>query len=133
MEVLNLSGLAVTSDHYLVVGRIDPGGLLIFDLRGGGGPLALDWPADESFQPFDISAAADGGVWVLDRTASRLWRLDRFFRVIGATTSAVSPFVPAFTPLSSADSGICPLSAPITADLALPLAGVASAADRGAA
>jgi len=79
-DPLQLAGLAVTTDHYLVVGRVQPAGLLIFDLRGGGAPLMLDWPRRTAFAPFDLSAAADGGVWVLDRDARALWRLDRHFR-----------------------------------------------------
>ena len=123
-EPLHLSGLAVTVDHYLVVGRTQPSGLLIFDLRGGGGPLVLDWPASESFTPFDVSAAADGGVWVLDRAARRLWRLDRFFRVIGSGAPPGSPPPPSFTPLTATGEGICPPPPPITSELALTMTGV---------
>jgi phage tail-like protein len=128
-EPLHLSGLAVTADHYLLVGRAQPNGLLIFDLRGGGGPLVLDWPASEPFSPFDISAAADGGVWVLDREARRLWRLDRFFRVIGPGAAPAPPaHAPAFTPLPAPGEGICPPLSPITPELALTLTGVESPA-----
>lgn len=121
IEPLQLSGLAVTTDHYLIVGRTQPRGLLVFDLHGGGAPLALDWPAGVPFTPFDISAAADGGAWILDRDARQLWWLDRFFRVIAAGPAPAPSWTPAFTPLTNPADAICPPPAPITAELALPL------------
>jgi phage tail-like protein len=127
LEPLRLSGLAVTTEHYLVAGRSQPDGLLIFDLRGGGGPLMLDWPATEPLATFDISATADGGFWVLDRSARRLWRLDRFFRIVGAgaPAPASSPAAP-FTPLVQGEAPVCPPPSPIAAELALPLTAVDS-------
>ena len=84
-----LSGLAVTERHYLVVGTLEPSGLLIFDLHGGGPPVWLLWPETVPFAPFDLAATPDGGLWVLDRAASgdaaRLWRLDCDLRVVRAT------------------------------------------------
>jgi phage tail-like protein len=76
------SGLAVTDDQYLVVGTEDPGGLLIFDLLGGGAPQVVCWPAQISFRPFDIVPRPGGGVWILDRDNKRFWGLDRTLRVI---------------------------------------------------
>lgn len=78
---LALAGLAVTSDHYLVVGTRAPAGLLVFDLHAAGAPFELQWPADVPFDPFDIAPGAGGGVWILDRANRMLWRLDRHFRV----------------------------------------------------
>lgn len=85
---VTLSGLAVTQEHYLVAGVLEPAGLLIFDLFGGAAPLQLLWPATVKFVPFDIAAAADGGVFVLDRDNQRYWPLDRHFNVIGTTPAA---------------------------------------------
>jgi phage tail-like protein len=90
-EPIALSGLAVTTQHYLVAGTVDPPGLLLFDLQTGGEPRQLLWPAAAPFAPFDLSAANDGGVFVLDRQGRRVWRLDRTFAVVprhGAPPSA---------------------------------------------
>ena len=79
---LTFSGLAITEGQYLVVGVLDPAGLLIFDLLGGGPPVHSLWPAEVPFVPFDMSPAPGGGLWVLDRENKRYWSLDRFFNII---------------------------------------------------
>ena len=84
---LRFRGLAVTEDHYLVVGVLDPAGLLIFDLHAGGGPLQTIWPDETQFTPFDFAARPGGGVLILDRDpddaskGTRYWVLDRHFNV----------------------------------------------------
>lgn len=82
---LALRGLAATALHYLVVGTIDPAGILVFDLHRGGEPRQLLWPAGVPFEPFDIAASPSGGAFVLDRLRSQLWGLDQTFGVVSLT------------------------------------------------
>jgi phage tail-like protein len=90
-----LRGLAVTGHHYLVAGTLEPAGLLIFDLHAGGPPFQLAWPAAVPFAPLDLSPAPGHGVWVLSGDPgageSRLWRLDRWFRVCRAPSPGEAP------------------------------------------
>jgi phage tail-like protein len=77
--------LSITDHHYLVVGVLDPAGLLIFDLHGGGPPQQVAWPKSAPFAPFDMAPAPGGGLWIFDRDNRRLWALDRLFNVLGDT------------------------------------------------
>ena len=91
-----LRGLAVTTHQYLLVGTVEPAGLLIFDLPGGGPPEWLRWPEGLEFHPFDMTPTPDGGCVVLDRNtdddSARLWSFDRHFRLRPLTGSLdVSP------------------------------------------
>jgi phage tail-like protein len=87
-----LRGLAITEDHYLVVGTPEPAAVLIFDLYAGGSPRARLWPAKEprTFEPFALAAREGGGVWILDRERSVVWELDRRFELVSS-----GPLVPA--------------------------------------
>ncbi|MCU0490533.1 MAG: phage tail protein [Chloroflexaceae bacterium] len=77
-----LAGLAVTTQHYMVVGDLSQRGLLVFDLHGGGAPLLLRWPDTTPFAPWDIAPTPDGGVLLLDRTNQTYWALDAHFRLL---------------------------------------------------
>jgi phage tail-like protein len=92
---LELRGLTVTALNYLVVGTLDPGGLFVFDLHGGGAPERIDWPAEIAFAPFDMFPATDGGLWILDYGsmpgASRWWRLDRRLRPVSRAEVELDP------------------------------------------
>ena len=79
---LFLQGLAITADHHLVAGVLDPPGLLIFDLHAGGPPYQVCWPGGVAFEPFDMTPRSSGGVWVLDREHQRIWGFDRHFGVL---------------------------------------------------
>ena len=75
-------GLAVTTDHHLLVGTIDPPGLILFDLYTGGEPMQYRWPPSVPFAPFAIAAGVNGGAWILDRVNRQYWGLDPYFRVL---------------------------------------------------
>ena len=109
-----LSGLTVTERHFLIAGTLQPSGLLIFDLHGGGPPVWQRWPDLVPFTPFDVAATPDGGAWVLDRPegggVARLWRLDRDLRVVRATDEidVLPPAVPdAFVPVDPLPPSEC--------------------------
>jgi phage tail-like protein len=90
---VELAGLAVTSNHHLVVGNVNERALFIFDLHAGGAPIILRFPVGVPFVPFDMAAAPRGGVWILDRVNKTYWGLDRDFRVLseGAQAYEIEP------------------------------------------
>jgi phage tail-like protein len=99
-----LSGLAVTSRHYLAAGYTGSveSGLLIFDLQAGGAPVRLVWPEGQGpFRPLDLTELPDGGLLALDREGSRYWALDQWFRSRGVPRSRPATFT---TP-PTADAG----------------------------
>ena len=93
------SGLAVTTDQSLVVGMVQPAGLLVFDLHAGGAPQTLNWPGNVAFAPFDLSPRPGGGIWILDRQNRRLWGLDRHLNPVGPATAPTD--VDAFQPINA--------------------------------
>lgn len=92
-EPVELSGLAVTSRHYLVVGNPARRGIFVFDLHAGGPPLLFRFPEGVPFEPFDMAPAPRGGVWILDRANRAYWGLDRDFCVMseGAAVYQIAP------------------------------------------
>ncbi|HKV10069.1 MAG TPA: phage tail protein [Thermoanaerobaculia bacterium] len=115
-----LAGLAVTTQHYLVAGTIDPPGLLVFDLQTGGEPRHLLWPAAVPFVPFDLSAASDGGVFVLDQKNLLVWRLDRTFAVVSRHAAAL-PAPEDFVAIDGSASQPAVRPGALTSDLAIPV------------
>jgi phage tail-like protein len=83
-----LGGLTVTRDHYLVVGVLDPPGLLWFDLHAGGPPEQANWPEGVPFAPFDLAPRPGGGIVALDRDNARLWQFDGRLRVVSLAPPA---------------------------------------------
>ena len=85
---LALAGLAVTEDHYLLVGTQQPAGLLVFDLFGGGAPSLWRWPGQGTLQPWDMAPRPGGGVWLLDRQQRCYWEINRALQLCGASAAA---------------------------------------------
>lgn len=124
-----LRGLAVTAGHFLVVGTLDPGGLLIFDLHAGGPPTWWRWPPELDLRPFDLAADERGGLWVLDRDGEvRLWYVDRHFRIVplAGLEEVAAPRTADFKPVDGPERTLPGLLLPVPLELADPLASPAS-------
>lgn len=90
-----LSGLAVTTRHYLAAGYTSAAesGVLVFDLEAGGAPVRLVWPdGSPPFRPLDLTELPDGGLLVLDGAGARYWALDQWFRCRGVPRSRPATF-----------------------------------------
>jgi phage tail-like protein len=114
-----LAALCITTHDHLLAGYVatDESGLLVFDLRAGGAPLRLPWPAGD-LDPWDLVATPAGGALLLDRTHGTSWRLDDHLRLRGtvpdhaigfapvgggAPIEPLSPALPAATPVLDAN------------------------------
>jgi phage tail-like protein len=125
-SVPQLRGLAVTALNYLVLGTLDPAGLIVIDLHGGGPAERVLWPQGVPFAPFDMFPAPDGGLWVLDRDGpdgqSRWWRLNRWFQPTGGTETELTPAeTDAFKPVGGVPASRPSVTFPT--GFAIPLAG----------
>jgi phage tail-like protein len=120
LEPALLAGLAVTADDYLVAGMVAPPGLAVFDLRAGGPPRRLRWPAAVRFRPFDIAPRPGGGVFVVEREPPRLWILDRRLEAVPVAGREAGPAAPTFVAAVGAPCDEPP--APAATD-AVPLGG----------
>lgn len=94
-----LQGLAITIDNYMIVGTLEPKGLLIFDLFSVGEPRRILWRDDVDFAPFDITARRSGGAFVLDRKNHRYWTLDKNFNAVGEKNLKAEETDDVFQPL----------------------------------
>ena len=95
---LLLRGLAVTTGQLLVAGFLGGplgNGLLVFDLRTGGEPARMPWPAGVPFEPWDLADTPDGGLLVLDRVHAVFWRFDARLRTRGRVGHRIPLFGPA--------------------------------------
>lgn len=88
----HLSGLAVTTRDYLVVGDITNHGLLLFDLRNAGNPTFQFWPKEVAFAPWDMAPTPDEGLLILDRDHKRYWALDCHLRLAAEARGEVKSF-----------------------------------------
>jgi phage tail-like protein len=116
--LLVMDALTVTTGHYLVVASIAAGGLLIFDLHGGGPPLPQPWPAMPA--PQALLALDDGGVALFG--AGTLHRLGPDLRPCVPRVVSPSAFSPEPAPEPPPPDPPCQLAlgADATACAALP-------------
>ncbi len=95
------AGLAVTEDHFLVVGTQQPSGLLMFDLHAGGTPQVVQF-TDDSLRVLDLCARPGGGVWMLEGAIEKpsLRGLNRDFHWLKPTVDLKSQPDDLFQPSS---------------------------------
>ena len=115
---LVMDALTVTTGHYLVAASKAAGGLLIFDLHGGGPPLPQPWPAMPT--PQALLALDDGGVALF--AAGALHRLGPDLRPCVPRVASPSAFSPHPAPEPPPAEPPCQLTlgADATAVAALP-------------
>lgn len=115
---LVMDALTVTSGHYLVAASAAAGGLLIFDLHGGGPPLPQPWGAMPA--PQALLALDDGGVALF--SAGVLHRLGPDLRPCVPRVASPSAFSPEPAPAPPPPAPPCQLDlgADATACAALP-------------
>jgi phage tail-like protein len=120
-------GLAVTTDHYLLIGMIEPAGLMLFDLYAGGEPLQFRWPANLPFAPFAIAAGIDGGAWILDAVNRQYWGLDPYFRVLAPQGTSATPIRNDFQPVGAPSMyrSACEPEEHVAGSQAMPIAALA--------
>jgi phage tail-like protein len=117
---LPLSGLTITTHHYLAAGVADPPGLLVYDIHTNEPPRQILWPKSAPFAPFDMAANPDGGLWILDRDNRALWRLDRLFNILSTAPPPPAerdPFQPedgSSVRTTSQPPGLAPVALPMT-------------------
>lgn len=88
--------LAATPDGWLVAAS--EVGLDSFDLVAGGPPLHFDWPEDGTTTVTDLEPRAEGGLWLLDGPAKRLFELDASLALSGGGVGPAAPEL--FQPLA---------------------------------
>jgi len=123
--VSTFRALVVTPDSYLIVAfhAADRRGFLVFDLVAGGPPSERLWTAGSGPAVDDMAPRPDGGVWLLDRAARRLWVLDRGFSVVGPGPDA-PPAPELFQPLDGAPRALRAATIPTGRDLTLAAADI---------
>ncbi len=118
---LVLSGLCVNTRHFLLVGTLEPAGMLVFDLHAAGGPVFTTWDPHFEIEIHDLDCAVTGATWILDRTRRLLWQLDaRMCLVPFAGTQPEAVSITDFAPKDASPEPGEPAELPIGLDLSLP-------------
>jgi phage tail-like protein len=107
--------LAATDTGWLVAASDD--GLDSFDLVAGGPPLHFGWPTVGRPTVTDLAPRCDGGLWLLDGPAKRLFELNAALTLSGGGPGAPEPEL--FQPLQGEGRSRAPAMAPQGHDLTL--------------